>query len=175
MADRVPPETADSELVVMGRVIGVYGVRGWVKVRSHTRDRAGILDYDRWLVRRADQWQEFGLAEGRVHGAGLVARLEGITERSAAATLVGADIAVRKSQLPAPEGGAYYWTQLEGMKVINVQGVELGKVSGLFETGANDVMVVIGERERLIPFVRGVIKKVDLAAGTMHVDWDADF
>ncbi len=175
MADRTPPETADSGLVVLGHIIGVYGVRGWVKVRSHTRDRASILDYDHWMLRLEDGWREFSVAEGRVHGAGLVARLEGIAERSAAAALVGTDIAVRRSELPALEGGSYYWSQLEGMRVVNVQGIELGSVSNLFETGANDVMVVTGERERLIPFVRGVVQSVDLAGGTMRVDWDADF
>ncbi len=175
MIDRAPPEAADSDLVVMGRVSGVFGVRGWVKIRSYTRERASILDYDRWMVRLEDGWRDFGLAEGRVHGAGLVARLEGVAERDAAAALVGADIAVPKSQLPVLEGSEYYWAQLEGMKVVNAQGIELGMVSNLFETGANDVMVVVGERERLIPFVRGVVQKIDLAGGTMCVDWDADF
>ena len=88
---------------------------------------------------------------------------------------MGTDIAVYKSQLPALERGAFYWAQLEGLKVVNIQGVELGKVRNLFETGANDVMVVLGDRERLIPFVRSVVQKVDLAAGALIVDWDADF
>lgn len=175
MADQAPPGAADSGLVILGRIIGVYGVRGWVKVRSHTRERADILGYDRWMLRFEDGWREYCLAEGRVHGAGLVARLEGIADRDAAAALVGTDIAVYKSQLPALERGAFYWAQLEGLKVVNMQGIDLGTVRNLFETGANDVMVVLGERERLIPFVRGVVQKVDLVAGTVVVDWDADF
>ena len=175
MVDREPSEAAESGLVVMGRIVGVHGVRGWVKVRSHTRERTGILDYDHWTLRLGDCWREFGLAEGRVQGAGLVARLEGCADRDAAAVLVGADIAVRRSQLPVLESGTYYWAQLEGLKVVNVQGVEFGRVSGMIETGANDVMVVTGGRERLIPFVRGVVQTVDLDAGTLCVDWDADF
>ncbi len=175
MTDRVPPEAADSGLVVMGRVTGVHGVRGWVKVRSHTRERAGVLDYDTWMLRLEDRWREFRLAEGHIQGAGLVARLEGVADRDAAAGLVGADIAVRRSQLPPVAPGTYYWAQLEGLNVINSHGVELGRVQGLFETGANDVMVVTGTRERLIPFVPGVVQKVDLAAGILHVDWDAEF
>ena len=175
MASRAVPGTADNGLVILGRVVGLYGVRGWVKVKSHTRERADILDYDRWMLRLGDEWREFGLAEGRLHGSGLVAQLEGITDRDAAATLVGADIAVHRSQLPALQPGSYYWAQLEGLKVVNIQGVELGEVKNLFETGANDVMVVLGDRERLIPFVPSVVQKVDLAAGTLIVDWDADF
>jgi len=175
MSDQAPPNAADCGLVIMGRVIGVYGVRGWVKVKSHTRERADILDYDLWMLRLQDVWCEFRIAEGRIHGAGLVARLEGFADREAAVTLMGADIAVRTAQLPVLERGAYYWAQLEGLTVVNLQGVGFGTVSNLFETGANDVMVVRGERERLIPYVRDVVREVDLAARTVIVDWDADF
>ncbi|MHB8454468.1 MAG: ribosome maturation factor RimM [Acidiferrobacterales bacterium] len=175
MADQAPPDTADKGLVIMGRISGLFGVRGWLKVKSHTRQRADILDYRCWLLRLKEGWKEFSLTEGRIHGPGLVVQLEGIADRDAAATLVGADIAVHESRLPAPDSGQYYWAQLEGLEVVNSQGVGLGTVRNLFETGANDVMVVVGERERLVPFVRGVVRRVDLAAGTVLVDWDADF
>ncbi len=159
----------------MGRIAGVYGLHGWVKVISHTRERAGILGYRQWMVRLAEGWREFRLAGGRIQGTAVVAQLEGITDRDAAAALVGADIAVPRSQLPPLGHGTYYWTQLEGLGVVNAEGVELGRVSSLFETGANDVMVVTGDRERLIPFVRGVVLEVDLAGGTIRVDWDPGF
>lgn len=161
--------------VTMGRVAGLYGVRGWVKVYSHTRDKADLLHYPRWLLKTAEGWREYEVSESRVHGAGLVARLAGFEDRDHAAPLVGMDIAVRRSELPELPAGEYYWAQLQGLRVLNEEGVDLGRLSHLFETGANDVMVVIGERERLVPFIRSVVKKVDLAAGEIRVDWDADF
>lgn len=161
--------------VVMGRVTGLFGVRGWVKVHSHTREKADLLRYRRWLLKTSSGWREHEVAEGREHGAGLVARLAGFEDRDQAATLVGLDIGIYASDLPALPAGEYYWAQLEGLRVLNEQGVELGRVSHLFETGANDVIVVRAERERLIPYIRGVVKKVDIAAGEIHVDWDADF
>lgn len=106
----------------------------------------------------------------------MVAKLPGCNDRDAAAKLVGATIQVPRSALPKPKRGEYYWTDLEGLAVVTVEGVDLGKVSHLFATGANDVLVVRGERERLIPFVTGqFVKDVDLKAGRITVDWDADF
>lgn len=169
------PSRAAENPVVMGRVIGLFGVRGWVKVYSHTRDKADLLHYRCWLVQRPEGWREYRVAEGRAQGPGLVARLEGIEDRDQASGLVGSDIAVPQADLPPPAPGEYYWTQLEGLRVVNQDGIELGQVSHLFETGANDVMVVRGERERLIPYIRDVVKQVDLAAGEMRVDWDAEF
>ena len=83
---------------------------------------------------------------------------------------------MRRDALPKPAPGELYWSDLEGLRVRTVEGRELGTVSHLFETGANDVIVVKGDRERLIPFLRdSVVREVDLAAGTMIVDWDPDF
>lgn len=162
-------------VVVLGEVVGVYGVRGWVKVYAYTRERDGILTYDRWLLKRDQVWQEYARVDGRRQGQGIVAQLAGVDDRDEAAALVGAEIGVYRSELPALPAGEYYWAELEGLRVINVAGVELGVVDHLFETGANDVMVVRGEKEHWIPFVPNVIREVDLAAGTLRVDWDADF
>jgi 16S rRNA processing protein RimM len=159
----------------MGRVAGLFGVKGWVKVHSYTRPRDAILDYDTWQLKFADGWREFEVVEGRMQGAGVIARLKGIEDRDAAAKLVGVDIAIERSQLPALKPGEVYWADLEGMKVINLDGVDLGTVSHLFETGANDVMVVQGERERLLPYIASVIRDVDLANRIVRVDWDKDF
>lgn len=160
----------------MGKIVGLFGVRGWVKVFSHTRPKEAILGYRRWLVRGKEGWREIDMAEGRAQGKGLVARLEGIADRDAAAELVGADIGVTLTQLPKPKMGEYYWAQLEGLKVVNLEGEELGAVSHLFDTGANDVLVVKqGRRERLIPFTKYAVRDVDLDAGTMRVDWDKEF
>ena len=159
--------------VTVGRITGLFGVRGWVKVYSYTRPPEAILEYSPWLVQRHGAWQELILATGRRHGHGIVARLDGYDDRERAAGLVGADIYVRLAQLPRLAPGQYYWTQLEGLRVCNVAGEQLGTVSHLFETGANDVMVVKGERERLIPYTAQVVRRVDLEAKLIEVDWDA--
>jgi 16S rRNA processing protein RimM len=161
--------------VTLGRIVGLYGVRGWVKVHSHTRPPEEILRYHPWQVGGHDGFRELALAERRPHGKAIVARFEGYTDRAQAAELVGSDIAVNASQLPPPKTGEYYWAQLEGLKVVNLAGQELGVVSHLIETGANDVLVVQGERERLIPYTPQAIRAVDLDGGVLRVDWDAEF
>lgn len=160
--------------VAVGRIVGLFGVRGWVKVHSYTRPREAILQYSPWQVELAGAWRSFGVAEGRRQGKGIVARLEGYSDRDSAAALIGAEIAIAASQLPEAGEGEYYWAELEGMRVVNLAGQELGRVSYLFETGANDVLVVQGERERLIPFGKGIVQEVDRAAGVIRVDWDAE-
>jgi 16S rRNA processing protein RimM len=165
-----PPERRIS----VGRVAGLFGVNGWVKVHSHTRPREAILNYRPWHITVGGTTRKFDVLEGRQQGKGLVARLTGCDDRDAAAELVGAEIAIDATQLPATGEREYYWADLEGLRVVNGAGVELGRVSHLFETGANDVMVVLGERERLIPFGSAVVKEVDLDSGVIRVDWDAE-
>jgi len=162
-------------VVVLGRVAGVFGTRGWIKVLSYGRERTDILRYPRWQVGSPAAWSEYSLIEGRSHGKGIIARLQGLSDPNTARSLVGADIGVRREDLPAPEAGSHYWIDLEGLRVVNLAGVDLGRVSHLFETGANDVMVVAGDRERLIPFIKTVVHEVDLDGGLVRVDWDAGF
>lgn len=159
--------------VAVGRVAGLFGVRGWIKVFSYTRPREAIIRYRPWLIAHAGEWREFDVIEGRVHGRGIVARLGGYADRDAAAALVGAEIAVWLHQLPATSDNEYYWAELEGLRVVDLAGIELGRVSHFFETGANDVMVVRGAREHLIPFARATVRRVDRESGVIHVDWDA--
>ena len=161
--------------VTLGRITGLFGVRGWIKVHSYTRPPETILQYGPWGLKTSQGVRELKLAEGRSHGRGIVARIEGCTDRDQAAALVGADIEVAVGRLPRLKPGEYYWSQLEGLKVINLSGQELGIVDYLFETGANDVLVVAGERERLIPYTPTVVQGVDLDAGVLRVDWDESF
>ena len=164
------------ERVNVGRVSGVYGVRGWVRVRSDCEPQEQILAYSPWQLDTRGGWQSRAVEAGRPHGSGLVAKLAGIDDREQAKALVGADIAVERGQLPALAEDEYYWNDLVGLRVITREGRELGRVTGLMQTGANDVLVVDGERERLIPFIRGqVILRVDTESGRMEVDWDPDF
>lgn len=160
--------------IVVGKITGVYGIKGWVKVRSFTEPGKNIFAYAPWHLDGTEQ--EFGVLNGRSHGSSWVAQVEGITDREQAATLVGRSISVPRSRLPEPGEGEYYQTDLLGMDVVNLDGVELGRVDQIMETGANDVLVVMGDRERLIPFTRGqAIREVDVAQRRIRVDWDADF
>jgi 16S rRNA processing protein RimM len=144
-------------------------------VFSHTRPPAAILEYDPWYLRQEGDWKYMVVAEGRRHGKAIVARLAEVIDRDQAAPLVGCDIAVPRAALPDVQDGRYYWTDLEGLRVVRRDGSELGRVAYLMETGANDVLVTEGERERLIPFIADeVIIDVDLANGVITVDWDWD-
>jgi len=167
---------ASNDLIVLGRISGLFGVKGSVRVYSFTDPRDGVLHYNTWLVKRDDGWQKMTLAGGHRHGKGVIASLVGVEDREQARQLVGCDIALPRDRLPALPEGEYYWTDLEGLDVFTTEGVSLGKVSHLVETGANDVLVVRGDRERMIPMVLDrFVTKVDLSAGRIEVDWDPDF
>lgn len=165
----------------MGRVAGLFGVRGWLKIVSYTAPVENILHYRPWYLRAADAapdapWVEQTVAEGRHHGKGVIVRFAAHHDRDAAQRVLGAEIAVRRDQLPALDAGEYYWADLVGLKVVTLEGVELGVVDHLMETGANDVLVVKGERERLIPYIPGeVVREVDRAHAVLRVDWDPEF
>ena len=161
--------------MLLGRIAGLFGVKGWVKVFSYTQPREAILEYDRWCIKQGDTWQATRVAEGKRHGKSVIARLDGIEDRDAATDLIDCDIAIERDDMPATDDGRYYWSDLEGLKVVHRDGTELGHVAYLLETGANDVLVTGGERERLIPFVaEKVILDVDIAAGVITVDWEWD-
>lgn len=164
------------QLVPVGRISGLYGVNGWVKVFSYTDPRDNIVHYSPWYLNRADGLAALEVVAGRRHGKGVIVKLAGCDDRDAAAQLVGLDIGVYRDQLPAPERGEFYWVDLIGMVVRTTDGQELGRVNHLIETGSNDVLVVDGDRERLIPFIQGsVIRSVDPGQGLIEVDWDPGF
>ncbi len=170
-----PPE------LIVGRISGVYGIKGWVRIHSFTEPADNLFGYRDWKIRRRDGWETIDIDDGREHGKGLIAHIVGVDDRNAAELLKGCDIAVPRELLPALEQDQYYWHQLEGLTVVTA-GQCLGKVDHLLETGANDVLVVkpcegsIDSRERLIPWVQGqYVKQVDLEAATIEVDWDPEF
>jgi 16S rRNA processing protein RimM len=166
----------DKNLVVVGRVAGLYGVKGWFKVISYTEPRRNILDYQPWHLEQAGVIEPAGSVTGQIKGKSLVAHLAGIEDRDAAAGLVGATILVNRDLFVQTEKDEYYWRDLEGLQVVNVEGVSLGVVESLLETGANDVLIVQGERRRLIPFVvDDIVKRVDLDAAKIIVDWEPEF
>lgn len=168
--------------VLLGRINGLFGVRGWVKVYSYTVPAANILAYSRWYVGRSGDWRSMRLVDGRVHGKGLVALLapadgdEPVADRDAAAELMGQEIAVARDDLPPLAEGEHYWADLLGLQVVNRDGDELGTVTGMMDTGVHGVLVVDGEHERLIPFVPGeIVDEVDSGTGRIVVDWEPDW
>jgi len=170
----------DSAWITLGTIGAPYGVKGWVKVNSYAEPLDNIFNYDPWYLRREDdqtgQYREVHLENAREHGKGLVAKLPGCDDRDAAVLLRGLEIVVRRDQLPPAEEGEYYWIDLIGLRVETLDGTDLGVVDHLLATGANDVLVVKGERERLIPYVlEHIVQEVDLDKGLIRVDWDADF
>jgi len=144
-------------------------------VYSYTEPREAVLNYDRWLLTGNNGWQEATVAEGQRHGKTVIVRINGYDDRDQAAGLIGTEIGVPRDELPETDSDHYYWSDLEGLSVVHRDGTELGKVDHLLETGANDVMVVKGETERLVPFVMDkVVLGVDLAKGEIRVDWEWD-
>lgn len=166
-----------SDLLSAGEVSGVFGVKGMVKVFSFTDPRENILAYSPWILQKNGQTKEVKIVSGQRHGNNVIAELEGVSDRDAALALIGWNIFISKQQLPKPKPGEYYWADLVGLSVETQQGISLGKVDHLLETGANDVLVVRdGEIERLIPFLQQqTVLNIDLDAGLMIVDWDPDF
>ncbi len=174
------PASAD-ELIVLGKITSVHGIRGEVKVYSFTDPIDNLLDYRCWTLRRGDERRQVELVRGRVQGKVLVAKLRGVDDRDEARALADFEILVPIAQLPHLDDGDYYWHQLEGLRVVDQEGRLLGRVDHLLETGANDVLVVkpcagsLDDRERLLPYTEQCVLGVDLAVGEMRVDWDADF
>lgn len=164
------------ELVVVGKISGVYGVHGWVKVFSYTEPLENILGYAPWYLQTKGEWNQVAVLEGKRHGKGLIVQLDASPDRDIARSLVKSDITVERSQLKETQDDEYYWLDLIGLEVVTTSGQALGKIESLMETGANDVLVVKGERERLIPYVPDeVVIEVDLKQRIMRVDWDPDF
>lgn len=179
-------EGASARRVLVGRIVGFYGVQGWLKIESWTEPRTRIFDYQPWLLLAAQPDDATGSraavrqvkgVTGRVQGKGIVCSLPDVVDRDQAAAFIGQDIYVARELLPALGNDEFYWVDLEGLAVSTTEGIALGRVSHLFGTGANDVMVVRDDkRERLVPFVQGsYVRSVDLASGTMVVDWDPEF
>lgn len=166
-----------SKRILIGKIMGAFGVRGELKILSHTAPETALLRYQPWTLRdaRGREWQVTG-AKGRAASKGVVASIPDIQDRDAAEALRGVEIHVPRSALPAPKPGEYYWVDLQGLRVETVEGVPLGHIDHVFSTGANDVICVRGERERLIPFIQpDVVRQVNFEAGLMVVDWDPEF
>ncbi len=171
-----------SEQIVVGRIGAVYGVKGWLKVQSFTDDPESIFEYSPWLLSQKTE-REMKVVEWRRHNNGLIARLEGISDREEAARLTGADICITADELPALADDEFYWRDLIGMRVVNSNGYDMGVVEQIMPTASNDVLVVkansndgFGKSERLIPFIQSeYVTAVDKEAKQIQVEWPSDF
>lgn len=164
-----------SDKILVGKVSGVHGVKGWVKIFSYTRPAENILNYSPWyLARDVDEICK-PLLESQIQGKKIIVRLEELTDPDEAQGWVNADILVEKSCLPELPYGEYFWHDIIGLKVLNSDDTELGVVEEMLETGANDVVVISGKERVLIPWVMDeYITEIDLEAGLMHVDWQGE-
>jgi 16S rRNA processing protein RimM len=167
-------KAGERQVVPLGHISGVHGIKGWVKVHSLTEPREAIFEYQPWLLGEARE--EVSISEGKKHGNRLIALLKNAESREQAETLVNQPIAVYRDQFPELPADEYYWTDLLGLSVQLEDGSELGRIENMLATGANDVMVVRGRKEYLVPFVPGqYVKSVSLEDGIVIVDWDPEF
>lgn len=162
--------------VVVGQFGAPHGVSGAIKVNSDTDPADAILNYHPWYVDLHHSWQILDLAEAKQQGTNLLAFIKNISDRDEVKQFTGHKIAVRRDQLPALPKGEYYWIDLEGLEVINEEGIVLGKVDYLFSAGSAGVMVVQGSKKHLIPFLQEeYILDVNLDTRVIKVHWDPDF
>jgi 16S rRNA processing protein RimM len=178
----LPRKKLPEKLVEMGRISAPFGIKGWVRVQPYSGATGNLANCATWWLDGAAGWQEYAVQQAQVQGPHVVAKLAGCEDRDAADRFKGRVVAVPREAFPPVEQGEFYWADLVGLKVRNSEGLDFGVVSSMVETGANAVMVVQQsavdgdtQRERLIPFIADVIKRVDIAAGLIEVDWGADF
>ncbi len=177
-------EPEANAMLVVGKITGCYGIKGWVKIHAYTDPQENFLGFGHWMLKRRGGLEPIEFDDGRRQGRGLVAHIAGVDDRTVAESYRGLEIAVQADSLPGLEEGDYYWSQLQGLHVWCRAGddkVLLGTVDYLIETGANDVLVVkasedsIDEQERLIPYLFGdVVTRIDLEEAVIEVDWFLD-
>ncbi|MFM0381601.1 ribosome maturation factor RimM [Paraburkholderia strydomiana] len=184
-------ETAESwpaDAVEVGAIVDAYGLKGWVKVAAHADAGHGgdaLLSAKRWWLMKGRERQSAPSLQAKTHSDSVVAHLGGVTDRDAALSLRGSRVYISRSEFPALEADEFYWVDLLGLDVVNLAGVNLGKVADMIDNGAHSVLRVeyaaadkVGKpvtAERLIPFVGVFVKTVDQAAKQIIVDWEADY
>jgi 16S rRNA processing protein RimM len=160
---------------LIGTINGLFGIQGWVKIFSHTQPRKNILNYQPWHIQVDGVWKTLEISKGRVQGKTIVAQIKNVNDRELARGYIGTDIYIEKSQLPVLNKGEYYWEDLIGLTVINTTNITLGKVVNLMDTGSNNILVVEGDKEHLVPYIVPFLLEVDMKNQQILVDWDEDF
>lgn len=164
---------SSDEYVTVGKIGAPFGIKGWVKVHSFTDGLKSIFEYHPWYLEDTHGWQAIKVTDGREHGKALIVKLIGYDTPEQVRALTGKLIGIKRSQLPPLKKDEYYWSDLEGLNVIDQHGKVLGKIIYLLETGSNDVMVIKNEKEHAIPYLPGtVVLSVDLEKREMHVNWE---
>jgi 16S rRNA processing protein RimM len=174
LTEPASPNPAD-RVVILGKVAGTFGVQGWIKISSYTDPPENILEYEALLIGGPGRWTTIQLEDGRVTGKGVLGKLKGIETPEDARTRVGAELGVRRSDLPPPAPGEYYWSDLEGLDAESASGERLGKVDHFRTTPGGTMVVIRGEQELWVPFVKERIVKVDLERNCIVLDWSADW
>ncbi|CAL7959883.1 Ribosome maturation factor RimM [Gammaproteobacteria bacterium] len=164
-----------SNHIIIGSFGKTFGVRGWIKINSFTSPKRNIIDFRPWLIQRNNSWEEIRVEASREHSDNIIVKLPNCSSPEEAQNFTNTKIAVWQKQLPKLQPNEYYWMDLIGLKVINLQEIEFGVVQDLMATGANDVLIVAGDRKRLIPYISNIILNVDLAKKIIQVDWQQDF
>ncbi|MCP4985564.1 MAG: ribosome maturation factor RimM [Colwellia sp.] len=171
------------EQIILGKVGAVYGIKGWLKIHSFTDETEAILDYFPWSLKLGNKTQTVEITDWRKHNKGLIVKVAGIDDRDDAQALVGSEVLTNEAALPELSQDDFYWRDLIGMSVVTNKGYDLGVVSDMMETGANDVLVVkanlndgFSKKERLIPYLfEQVVESVSLENKQICVDWDPGF
>lgn len=167
---------SNNDWVIIGRFGRPHGIKGFVTITSFTEPRDNLIHYTDWHAYVRFQWLPLKVSQLEVRNKSIIAKIEGYDDREAVGQLTNVDIAIKSAQLPVLEAGEYYWSQLIGMQVVDEQGASLGKVEEMLSTGANDVLVVVGEKRHLIPYLPGrSIIEINDSQRTITVDWDKDF
>ncbi len=164
-----------SRRVRVGRISGLFGVKGWVKIHSYTEPRENVVGFKEWIVEHEGSERRVEVEAGRTAGKHVIAKLKGVDDRDEARQWIGAELSVERAALPPCEPGEYYWVDLEGLTVRNLRGETLGEVDHMMQTGANDVLVLTGGADRLIPWIPSVVREVDIDGGYIVVDWEESF
>ena len=168
------PNPAD-RIVILGKVAGTFGVQGWIKINSYTDPPENILDYEELLLGSPGRWKTVQLEDGRITGKGVLGKLKGVETPEDARTHVGAEFAVKRGDMPPTAPGEYYWSDLEGIDAESTTGEKLGKVDHFRTTPAGTMIVLRGEREVWVPFVKERIVKIDLEGKRIVLDWSLDW
>jgi len=164
-----------NDKVILGRFGAAHGVRGWLYLISFTDPIDSIFEHTKWLVEHRGQWETLHLETGKRHGKGLVVKIKEIDDRELAREYTNDEIAIPRDNLPTLSEDEHYWEELVGAKVLTENGITLGVVKELLATGSNDVLVVTGKRQRLIPYTNDVIIKIDKTKKEITVNWDPEF